>query len=650
MKLEENPSSSLPKPEPDALARQWNQRLSTARKHWDTLHKRMRHNRKLVSGFNWSKEPDKEDFYTLRTNLIFATVAATLPNIYARNPEISVSPLHANVDRSLFCKTLETVLNRSLADAKLKKRAKSAVLAAMVTYYGALKVTYQRDMHQDSLIMDRMNDAQSALAHLEHLMQRTQRPEEAAQHEAHHAELKQTLQALQEQVDVVSAEGIVIDKVLSENVLIDPAVCEFHDYESADWMAQLVPMKRAQAESVFKVDLRGAKPYKEANGQATEHSSRFAMPDAPASEDEQICLIEIWDKQSKRVYTLADGCDFFVREPYSPSRVGCRWYPFFLLPFAVLDGQFTAPCLVDLTEKLQREYNDTREKFVQHRDMNKPHWVASSDISEKSIERHIQTAIGEIVLLDTDGRPVNQVITPGQGIPIQPADYDTGPIRADWEQVTGLQDAARSTIVTPKTATESNIMQQALSGRIGEFRDKVEDWLQEMSIYTAQILLQELTPEQVQRYMGPPKEQMTPDGQVIEISSFDWPQMSREQVFDMVEVTIRAGTTGAPDKLQNQEGWAKALPIVQQMIMQMIQLSAQGVDIEPIKALLRETMTRFDERIDIEQFIPRPPQPAPMGMQGAPSDMPPEMSEHSLPGGPAGLPPSESPVSTFNGV
>ena len=62
--------------------------------------------------------------------------------------------------------------------------------------------------------------------------------------------------------------------------------------------------------------------------------------------------------------------------------------------------------------------------------------------------------------------------------PIDPAVYDTSAVRVDWEMVTGLQDASRASVVKPKTATEANILQQSLSGRISEFRDQVEDFLQ----------------------------------------------------------------------------------------------------------------------------------------------------------------------------
>jgi hypothetical protein len=205
--------------------------------------------------------------------------------------------------------------------------------------------------------------------------------------------------------------------------------------------------------------------------------------------------------------------------------------------------------------------------------------------------------------------------------------YDTSAVRYDWEQVTGLQDAARSSVVKPKTATEASIMQQSLSGRVSEFRDQVEDWLQELSQYAAQVLLQELSTAQVERIMGPHQTKVqNVNGIQMEVpeKAYDWPELTRDQVFEMIEMRIRAGTTGAPDKLEQQESWTKVLPLVEGLIGKIMQAQAQGQDVEPLRNLMRETIKRFDERLDVEQFMPKPPaMPAlPPGMPGA---MPPGM-------------------------
>lgn len=615
-------------PEVDELAKKWGKRIASARKHWDKFHKRVQHNRKTVAGFNWDADPKTKEFYKLRANLIQGTITAVLPAIYARNPEISAVPLYKAENLKLFCKTIETVTNRHLERADLKGRAKASVRSALTSSFGAVKVMYQRDLQHDPIIMSRINDTQDNILEVERLLADIHDPDQRNDMEAKHAELEQLMTALNEQVEITAAEGLVIDRVLTDNLLIDPGVCEFFDYRDADWIAQVIPMKLTQAEATYKLKLDKAKAFSDNAGSGSSKDGRFASAAASMDEDRQIAIIEIWDKTTQRVYTMAEGCDYWLREPFSPPKAGERWFPFFLLPFQVVDGQFVAPSLVDLTERLQDEHNEARNRFNKHRDLCLPGWIAGGEVSEKSIKRYTDSEIGEITIIDTEGKPLAQVIQPRGHPAIDPAVYDTSAVRYDWEQVTGLQDAARSSVVKPKTATEASIMQQSLSGRVSEFRDQVEDWLQEIARYAAQILLFELTPAQVERIMGPLEAQMfQAGGQSMQtlVKPYDWPELSREEVFDMIEMKIRAGTTGAPDKLEQQESWSKVLPIVQGLITQIMQVKSAGQDADPLVNLMRETIKRFDERLDVEQFIPKMQTTVPPVAPGVPTAPAPSM-------------------------
>lgn len=624
-------------PEPDELAKKWAERTAAARKHMEKFHKRVKHNRKLVAGFDWSKDSDDSNFYKHRANLIHGTITAILPNIYARNPEVSVTPTHTNRNLKLLCKTIATVTNRQMVAAGLKTRMKSAVRSALTCSFGINKVTYQRDRKEDPIIRSRIDDTQDNIDRVEALIMQLEDPTARSEQEVIKAELHQTLAALNEKVEVVAAEGLTIDRVLTEHLLIDPSVTEFWDYPQADYLIQLIPTKKSQAEGEYRMKLGKAKTYSDAAAATGKESGKvFSGADKVDDSDCMICICEIWDKRSQRVYTMAEGCDFFLREPYSPPRVGKRWYPFFLLPFQTVDGTFIGPSLVDLLERLQQEHNDTRDKENAHRDLIKPGWIAGSTVSEKTIKRYEDSTLGEITIVDSEGKPITGMIMPKQHPPIDPQVYDTSKVRFDWEQVSGMQDAARSTVVSPKTATEASIMNQSLSGRVSEMRDQSEDVLTDMYQYGAEIALQELTVQQVEKIMGEHKM-----GQILDAAgepvldpssgqpmigvlepSYDWPEMSRDEVFDMVQIKIRAGTTGEPDKIEQQETWIKLMPVIQPLIQQIMDLQLKGIDTTSLEALLRETVARFDDKLDIEQIMPKlkalPPPPPSMPPGGQP--------------------------------
>jgi hypothetical protein len=166
--------------------------------------------------------------------------------------------------------------------------------------------------------------------------------------------------------------------------------------------------------------------------------------------------------------------------------------------------------------------------------------------------------------------------------------------------------------VDGKIATEAEIMAQGLQTRMAERQDVVEDWISEMAQYAAELCLQEMTLEDVQRIAG--------KGAV-------WPQMTKDQVFDLVQIEIRAGSTGKPNRAKEREQWVQMLPQIKDAVTQVAQLRAAGQDdmATTIIKLMEETLRRFDERLDIESFIPPAKAHEPDGQQ--PPQIPPEVQQ-----------------------
>ncbi len=594
-------------PEKDKLAAKWQQRISNARKHYLKFHERCKHNRDVVAGFDWKADAKDQDFVKPRANLIHGTITGILPNLYAQNPEISVSPISQDKGLKLFCKTLETVTNRYLEDADLKSRAKSAVRSAMTCSIGAVKIIWQQDVKRDPLIEKQIQDNQDNLIRVEKLLMDITDDQQRADAELKKQELEQTIAGLMSKVETVEKEGLCIDRVMTENIMVDPAIEDFADYEQADWIAHRVPMKRSYAEGLFGYHLDKATTY----GEYGEYGKPRIAEEKRNDDDPMISVYEIWDKSSQRVYTLAEGCDWFLREPYTPEATGERWYPFFLLPYQQVDGKFVGPSIVDLTEKLQEEHNKTRDKLNEHRALIRPGYVASAEVNEKTINSMANSGLGEITVVDTGGQNLNAVFQPKQFPPIDPNVYDVSQVRVDWEQTTGLQDAARSSITKAKTATEAKIMQQSLSARVSEFRDQIEDWIQKVAQYTAEILLLTLPESRVATICGKNEATEVIDpktGQVsIQITkqSYDWQEgLPRDKVFDLVQLKIRAGTTGAPDSQEKQENWLEMVQLIQPMILNIMQLQQSGHEPTALINLLKETISRFDDRLELGDFVP----------------------------------------------
>lgn len=596
-------------PEVDPLAKAWGKRLAKAQKYWGPFFKRCKHNRKLVQNFNTQAEANSEDYVKYRANLILGMINVLLPTIYSRNPDLVVQPRQQQFKSTLFCKTLEAILNRQLEDANLKLWGAEVVRAALICSYGAVKVLYQKDIHQDPEIINRLEDTQDNIRTLEQLITRIEDDRDRASKEAELEELKQVMRGLESKAEVVASEGLVIDRVMTDNLLIDPTCQNFDDYRNANWIAQMIFMTRDDVESRYKKKIRKATTFNY-DGSAVDNQAQDLDK---VSDDDQVLVYEIWDKRSQMVYTLCDGCDFWLRAPYPPPVSGRRFYPFFLLPFNKIDGCFVAPSLVDLAEKLQAEHNQIREKLVENRDFIVPGYIAGNDVKVKDVESFQKSGVGEITILKgVDSSELQKAFVPKQFPPIDPSLYDTSPIRMDIEQCVGLQDAARSSINKAKTATEAEIMNNSLSARISMFQDWTEEFLSELCQYAGQILLLELNEGAVERIMGAPQPVLdenglpiqNPDGSLKFEKTYDWPQLSRDEVFEQINVKIRAGSTGKPNRIEEQEAWGRILPSLIQLAQLISQSAAQGMDYKPFEAMLTETLNRFDDRLDVKDFMP----------------------------------------------
>lgn len=635
----------------DPLVDAWFKKIKAAETHWSKFHQRVRHNRKVVRGIDDAAEPKSAQYNTHRANLIQSTISVVLSKVYAKNPQMSGAPTNKARDLALFCKTVETMTQTMLEDAGLKQKAKRTVRAAMTCSFGIVKVQYQRDIRTDPVIKQRIQDTQDNVLRIESLIAQYEDKSQCADMEAKKRELEQAIASLQAKVEVVAAEGLVMDRVRTDRLLVDPAIEDIWDYCEAGYMVEKIPMRKSVALCMFPDlktetgnELDSATTYKvgevdkdrpSANLQTTQH------------DDPMVQVYEVWNKVDNTIYTLVDGIKCkFARAPYQPQYAGERWWPYFLLPFASTDGEFVSQSLVDVLEKLQVEHNETRDKFAEVRKNIKPHLITSAEISDKQITRRIDAIVGEVVVIDTGGQPIKDHLMEGTQIKIDPAVFDTSPIQNDWETVSGLQDAARSIVTTPKTATEASISDQSLAARVSEFRDQIEDWLTEIAQYSSELCLLAMTPQQVEQIMGAPEAEPPDDaddplalaGQPpIPEPTYSWPdQRTPETVFSLIQMKIRAGSTAAPNKLAMQDAWTKALPLIRELVMQIRQIDAMGGDSSPERELVEETAARFDETLDVERFLPKKPAPAPAMPQipGAQPGMP-------LPGGlPGALPPT----------
>ena len=593
---ERGSASEIVPPNEKAIVDAWGKRIKARLKckDFEDFHKSIPKWRLYAGGRQYTDEADVEKQKLVRANLIYATMINALPQIYAKNPEIDVAPTES-VDPiryeaiKKFCSTLGIVLNNQFApsQANLKSKAKMNVMAAQTTAWGVLKAIYQKDIEKDPIIQNRINDVQDNIKHIETLIKAIDDPLEVEEQKAQQEELKQQLISLEAKVEVVRAEGLLIDRVLSENLVMAGNVKETGAYLDAEWQAERIYNSKDWSKDMFGFAPEKATSYTKASGSYTEAKN------TSDKEEEELCFWEIWHKKTNTVYTICEGYSGYMREPYSPEKLGERWYPYFILILNPLDGKVIPLCDVELLIELQDEYNETRTNLKDHRRWSIPHWIGLKGSVKPADAKAIRDAEPfEVVLIEGEpGRALRDYLEVFQNPPIVPQVYDTQPIRVDWELVSGQPDSARGVVAKAKTLGEAEYLQQGMATRMSERMDSNEDMMQQMAQYCAEILLQELTEQQVLRIAGP--------GAV-------WPQMTKEETFDMVQIKIRAGSSGRPDKRMEQEVWMKFLPLLADTITRVHEFRKAGdtTTADSLVKLMQETMRRFDERMDVKTFFP----------------------------------------------
>ena len=173
------------------------------------------------------------------------------------------------------------------------------------------------------------------------------------------------------------------------------------------------------------------------------------------------------------------------------------------------------------------------------------------------------------------GQSIDQVLQGIKGVPIDPNLYQTNETFQDMLRVAGDQQADLGP-TSGATATESNIAAQARATSTGSEVDDIDDTLSALAQSAGQILLLNMSEEQVKKIVGP--------GAI-------WPQLTKGDVAQQMFLDIEAGSSGKPDQARELQNFERLAPILMQI-----------PGIAP-NFLAKEAISRMDDTIDLEDAI-----------------------------------------------
>jgi len=532
--------------------------------------------------------------------------------------------LEARDDAEQLASTIEIVVQLLWQRASLKAQAKLQVNSALTIGLGWIKCVWLERSKRDPLVDQQIQDLQGSIAGITAMQQdiNESAPEDT---DARKAQLQQQIQGLEGQVNKIVDRGLVIDFMAAEDITIGPCRGAW-DYLNAPWIrgkhylqiseckARWTDLGKRLNQATTYRPKRPPDPSEQGDNQVNsaaiseDEATNFtssqmgqAGGDGEDLDDLYVCVSEIYDRTDGTIKTMIEGVSGYVEEPKAPAYPTTRFYPFFLILIGLVDGERWPRSLITRSTKLFNEYNAVRSNLREHRRRTLPKTVFDrTNLTPADATKIEGGGLQEMIGIAPvrPGTPVGNMVQSLTYAHVDPALYDTSPIRADLELVWGIQEALASSIQTPKTATEAEIQNQGTESRTGYMREAIDDCYGELAQYVAEIAINAMSPDDVRAIAG--------DWAL-------WPQgMELDKLHSLVQVDIRAGSSGKPNTSAQQQAWAQLLPMLQNAIKEVGQLRNSSPDemADSIDELMRETFKRMGERADTTRFLPQAADPA----------------------------------------
>ena len=495
-------------------------------------------------------------------------------------------------------RTLEIVFAYFLGEQKpldFKRGMKQVVRRALTCGVGYVELDFQRETGPRPALVDHLADIRARLDHLRAIREDIEAGETEAT-DAEVAELEHSLTEIQNEPDIVLREGLVIDFPLATRVIPDRFCKSLDGFIGARHLTLEYTYTVQEVKEKFGVDIKDSYTAYRPNagstreipvGDVTEEGYGGSYEDDPdwsgdsrPKKDGLVCVWKHYDRPSGLVYWLADGYPEFLMPPAAPSVYVEDFWPVYPLTFNAVenDEHLFPPSDVTLMLDMQREHNRSRHGMREHRQAARPRWVSAKGAFGAEDDVHQLRTLNAFEMVSLNMEPGTRIGDLVQPVPIPGVDpnlYQTEQFFADTQVVVGTQEAMFGG-VAKATATESAIAANASTASDGSSIDDLDSFLTVVAHAASQILLREMSEEQVMEIAGP--------GAV-------WPQPTLQEIAADIHLEIEAGSTGKPNQAVEIHNWHQMLPLLMQM-----------GDIQPTW-LARETLRRLDDRMDLTDAI-----------------------------------------------
>lgn len=479
-----------------------------------------------------------------------------------------------------------------------KAQMKALVRRVITTGVGYVKVGFQRELDRAPEVSAKLIDIQGRLDYIRRIATEASdgdiKPEDPEVEE-----LMLSMKSLMDEPMITVREGLVFDFPEANSIIVDPMCRQLRGFVGASWIAHELYLTPEEVSEIYGVDVKDSyrsydmKGRLSTEGDDYKNNTSLDEIDRDGAPHGLVQVYECYDRKTGLLYCIADGYKDFLREPTAPDVKVETFWPIFALVFNEVEHKdhLYPPSDVSLLLPMQHEYNRARQGLREHRRANRPKYAAPAGVLEEEdkakLATHPANAVIELQALAA-GQKVNDVIQPVGQIGIDPNLYEVRTIFDDIQLVVGAQEAQFGGL-SKATATETSIAESARMSSLGANVDELDSFMSEVTRSAGQVLLAEMSREEVVKIVGP---------------GAAWPEMTREEIMEEVFLEIEAGSTGKPNRAAELANIERIMPFL---------LQIPGM--EP-RWLAKELLKRLDDKLELDSaFADQVPSIVAMNMQ-----------------------------------
>lgn len=456
-----------------------------------------------------------------------------------------------------------------------KKMMKKTVFSARTNGVAYIKQTFQRATELNPTDNRALSDTMEQLAKLERLSADLA-DGEIDPHEEEAETLKLMANELSNREHVIIREGLAFDYPDSANIIPSRDMTYLPGFIGCGYVTEQFILPTETVQEIYGIDVRGQ--YTEYHKDDVSELKQMNARDRNESHG-MARVFEIWHKEDNLIYTICEGYNDFLREPHAPETYTDRFWPWFAyLPNWTddTDDPFP-PSDVELIQCQQQEINRAGEGLRQHRKAARPGHVTGGNVPEedaKALSNREAHDVTPLKGMPEDG-DVRKYLQPVPTSPIDMNLYHTGHAFQDIQRASGTQEANLGG-TSGDTATESSIAESSRQTSRTSDVDELDEMMSEMARAGGQILLQEMSEEQVKQICGP--------GSV-------WPQGDRQTISREIYLEVIAGSSGRPNQAQQVQVAERVFPLLFQI---------PGIKVEKMG---KHLLNILDDSINYEDWV-----------------------------------------------